>query len=133
MSTQAEAQAEADKLVAVLGEGWTAKVWENFGWHYNASHEAAGLVMHVSYHGERDHFTTSYWVDAHVKADLGLSTQIWQRIGRGATPLEALGDLYRVLDGERQAALAAERQVGDVLFAMPSVNVHKAVLQMLNA
>ena len=37
MSDQMEATVNGNELAQELGEGWTEDVWENLGWHYNAT------------------------------------------------------------------------------------------------
>lgn len=38
----------ADRLVAQLGEGWKADVWENLGWHARAVSASGTVRVHIS-------------------------------------------------------------------------------------
>lgn len=41
-------KAHAAALVARLGSGWTAHVWENLGWHYSARRDTLSVYPHPS-------------------------------------------------------------------------------------
>lgn len=46
-AAEAQAREEADRLVARLGPGWVARVWENLGWYYQARLTSGDHTIHV--------------------------------------------------------------------------------------
>ena len=40
------AEASAELLARMLGPDWTAKVWENLGWHYSVRSPCGSLTVH---------------------------------------------------------------------------------------
>lgn len=45
--------ADSLALIAELGTGWRANVWENLGWHYSATSPCGRITVH----GNQDGFT----------------------------------------------------------------------------
>lgn len=41
-----KAQADAAKLVEMIGPGWTTRVWENMGWHYSVISPCERIKVH---------------------------------------------------------------------------------------
>lgn len=80
LSDYGKANKDARNLVATLGKGWKAKVWENLGWHFQAAH--ASGVLSVSPCGKE-------WM---------ASMDRWH--GSGKTPMAALADTMRLAGKE---------------------------------
>lgn len=56
--TQERAQVLGDYLAGVLGVGWNAEVWENYGWHYRA--QKGCVAVHESFHKEKVSYTVYF-------------------------------------------------------------------------
>lgn len=52
-----KAHEDAKALSALLGEGWTYRVWENLGWHYAVKSPCTRMEIHHSRYGNRSIYT----------------------------------------------------------------------------
>ncbi len=95
------AHREADKLVKVLGRGWTSRVWENLGWHWELNFGNFQLWQNITTN-RRGGRTRSY------SAMWGRSSDFR---GDAITPDQAL---ERVMLTMRQRALALSSAVREV-------------------
>lgn len=72
------AHADARAAAKTMSAGWTPRVWENMGWHWNI--EKGVCSIHPSHFEER---YTAYF------------NSTWQVLGYGSSPNEALGKAIR--------------------------------------
>lgn len=79
-------------LAKRCGKGWSYKVWENLGWHYEAT--ALGGIFNVH------RFNVGYWADLHIN---GTQYQLTRPDPRGA--IEA------VLNAAKQQMFAIEKVI----------------------
>lgn len=82
-----KARRAARELVALLGPGWTPRVWDNMGWHVEAVHERAHLSVKDFHHGatfESDDQSRRYWCTTRDVAGLPQFHEY------GATPANAV-------------------------------------------
>lgn len=93
---------EGDELAERMGEGWTSRVWENGGWHYEAVKSVASVgprLSHLDGHG-----------DWRIVEYVAIINTLLHGSATAATPEDAMGLLLQDLRAkERQlsADLAA--------------------------
>lgn len=89
---------EGAELAVRMGAGWTSRVWENCGWHYEAVKGVASIMPNI--HGGK---CSGDWTIEGYTADL--QSGVVQIIERAPTPEDALGYALQQLRGvERQIA-----------------------------
>ena len=88
-----KAEQAADKLVAMLGDGWRARVWENLGWHYYAVDPTGCMKVTVDTHLGKTTYTA--WIGNGSDDYIGGK---W--VERGSTPRKAIAAAARKALGE---------------------------------
>lgn len=88
---------EADRLAKRLGDGWTTRVWDNLGWHYEVS---KGMMcvsprLHYPQNNTRD---GTWKIDGYAANFRGTK----QFIGEAETPEDAIG--YAIQDARTHVA-----------------------------
>lgn len=97
-----EAHEGAKALTALLGEGWTSRVWENLGWHYAAVSPCRRIKVHHSSRSDRSSYTAflgdygshgGHWTATHedpkeaVRAVVNVGREALSRMGAVFTDL----------------------------------------------
>ncbi len=54
-----QARERVATLKLILGRGWTARIWENLGWHYCAISPCGRITVHSSHHKDTVSFYAS--------------------------------------------------------------------------
>jgi hypothetical protein len=81
----------ARALAKALGNGWTGRVWENLGWHYEAKSPCRRIEVYTCIiDGKPD----SYGAMLHEPGGNGMPTYLGEP-GRGKTPHKALASVVR--------------------------------------